>query len=276
MEDGHRVAKVNIRSRKVMVGRAVPGAPHNLTVARRGTVATALWGDGRVALVRSGRVRSVYLGGAPHDVKIAKGRLVVANQGAARLEVLNLKGRVRGRIGLKANPHDLAITPGGDKAWVTLEGSDDMAVVNLKTKRVRRYVSTGRAPHDLLFAPNGRLWVTDWHGAVHVYNRWGKHLKSKPLGVEAHHLAFTPDGSQVWITDHGAHRVFVLSTSSYRILARLRIAGAPHHVAITRDGRKAVVADHDRGVLVVYSVATRKRLARIPVGPGPHGLGAVP
>jgi DNA-binding beta-propeller fold protein YncE len=214
--------------------------------------------------------------GAPHDVKIGGGRIVVANQGAARINILSLRGKKRGRVPLKANPHDVALTPGGDVAWASLEGSDDLAVVSLKRKKLRRYVSTGRSPHDLLFSPTGRLWVTDWNGAFHVYSRRGRLLKSRSLGDEAHHLAFTPDGREVWITDHGAHRVFVVSTRRFKVIKRLSIRGSPHHVGITPAGNKAVVADHDRGRLIVYRVGTKKRIARIEVGAGPHGVWVVP
>jgi DNA-binding beta-propeller fold protein YncE len=277
LEDGHRIAKVNLRTRRVVRRLRVSGRPHNITVNRAGLVATALWNKERVALVNGRWRRGVELGGAPHDVKIGGGRIVVANQGAARLNIIGPRGRRRGRVLLKANPHDLALTRNGNLAWVSLEGSDDLAVVNLERRRVRRYVSTGRSPHDLLFSPNGRrLWVTDWNGAFHVYSRRGRHLRSRALGEEAHHLAFTPNGRQLWITDHAAHRIFVISTRRYRVIKRLRIGGSPHHIAITPDGRKAVVADHDRGLLIVYRVATMRRRAKIRVGAGPHGVWAVP
>jgi DNA-binding beta-propeller fold protein YncE len=162
------------------------------------------------------------------------GRIVVANQARHRLQLLTLKGKRRGRILLRANPHDVALAAGGRRAWVTLEGTDDMGLVSLKRKKVIRYKSTSRRPHDLLVAPDGRLWVTDWNGAFHVDSPRGRLLKSKPLGVEAHHLAFTPDRPQVWITDHAAHRIFVVSTKNYQVLKRIRIRGSPHHVTITR------------------------------------------
>jgi serine/threonine-protein kinase len=96
------------------------------------------------------------------------------------------------------------------------------------------------------------------------------------VGEEAHHLDFTPNGCQVWITDHGVHRVFVLSTRTFRVVKRLRIKGAPHHIAITADGKRAVVADHDRGLLVVYNIAKRTRAFKMRVGRGPHGVWAAP
>lgn len=276
LEGGDRIAKVDIARGTVLRRFEVPGAPHNIAANASGTVVAALWHQGRISIIRDGRVRSIYLGGSPHDVKLAEGRVVVANQTEARLDLVSLTGSRRRMVALKADPHDVAITPNGETAWATLEGSDDLAVVDLDGGRVKRYVSTGRSPHDILFAPDGKLWVTDWNGAVHVFSRTGRHLQSRPLGVEAHHLAFTPDGKRVWITDHGAHKIFVLATRDARIVERIDIAGAPHHVTITPDGAKAIVADNERGLLVVYRTDTMRRVARIEVGVAPHGVWAQP
>jgi DNA-binding beta-propeller fold protein YncE len=276
LEDARQIVKVDVARRKVVTRRSVPGNPHNLSISPRGrTIATTLWSGDEVVIRHDGDQRSTTLGGAPHDVKVGGGRVVVANQTRARLDLVSPQGRFRRSVGLKADPHDLALRWQGRQAWVTLEGNDDLAVVSVRSGKVR-YVSTGKAPHDILFAPDGKLWVSDWEGAIHVFSKRGRRLKTIPLGVEAHHLDFTPDGRQAWITDHAAHRVFVIRTKTYRVVKRFKVRGAPHHIAITSDGDRAVVADHDRGLLVVYNVHELKRSSRIRVGAGPHGIWALP
>ena len=276
LEDARKIVKVDVNRGKVLLRRRVPGAPHNLTVSPSGkTIATTLWSAASVVVRRPGGQRTVRLGGAPHDVKISGGRVVTANQAEARLDILSNSGARRRSIALKADPHDVALRWGGRQAWVSLEGTDDLAVVRIRSGRVR-YVSTGKRPHDLLFAPDGKLWVTDWAGAIHVFSQKGRRVKTIPLGVEAHHLDFTPDGGQAWITDHAAHRVFVVSTANYSVRKRFGVSGAPHHIAITSDGERAVVADNERGVLIVYDVDDRRWVTTIPVGRGPHGIWAMP
>jgi hypothetical protein len=152
LEDARQLARVNVRTGKVTQRLGVPGRPHNIVANKSGTVAAALWTERRIVVVRNNKVRPVKLGGAPHDVKMGGGRIVVANQGSHRLQLISLRGKRRGRILLRANPHDLAIAPSGRRAWVTLEGTDDMAYVSLKRRKVIRYKSTGKSPHDLLFA----------------------------------------------------------------------------------------------------------------------------
>lgn len=275
VEGGGLLAEVDLSTGRMIRRLQVGGGPHNITVGPDGTVAAAQYGSDRIAIVNGGRVEEVRLGGRPHDVKIDGRRIVVANEGAGRLDLVSIAGKELGRVPLSAAPHDLAIAPGGKLAWVSMDGTDRLAVVNLDTRRVH-YVSTGRRPHDLLFSPDGRLFVTDWRGALFVLSATGKLLASRRLGRQSHHLSFTPDGDQVWITDNALDEVFVLGSKGLRILARLRVSGAPHHVAITSDGRYAVVANNTRGTLVVYSVSSRRRVASIQVGRGPHGVWAVP
>ena len=272
LEDDDRIALVNVRTGHVLRRVSTPGGPHNITVANDGTGVVALWGSDEIAIVGR-RARFVTLGGAPHDVKIAGRTIVVANQGDARIDRVRLSGDRLRSIPLRADPHDLAISPDGRKAWVSLEGTDDMAIVNLRTRHVG-YFSTGVSPHDLLFAPDGRLWVTDWNGGLHVF-RGRELVRTIHYGREAHHLAFTPDGEEGWTTDEVAGRAFVLTVRPVDRIDSRAIPGAPHHVAVTANGRWVVVADHVRGTLVVFDADTHHRVRIVDVGDGPHGVWAV-
>jgi DNA-binding beta-propeller fold protein YncE len=277
LEGDGELARVDVGAgvlRRVNTGG---GGPHNITVSPGGTIVAALWASDRIVIVRDGERTFVELGGAPHDVKIARNMVVVANQATERVQLVRLDGTFVRRILLKADPHDLAIDPQQRHAWVTLEGSDDLAVVDLQNRRAPvRYVDTGGRPHDILFAPDGRLWVTDWNGALHVFSgRRGELVESIPLGVEAHHLDFTPDGRFAWITDHGAGAVFVLRVRTVRVVERIEFSGEPHHVTVLPGGRRIVVADHSNGRLIVYNAATREQVGTLEVGSGPHGVWAV-
>ena len=277
LEGAGELAKVDLGGGVLRRVDTRGGGPHNITVAPDGTVVAALWASDRIVIFRGGERTFVDLGGAPHDVKIARNMIVVANQVTERVQLVKLDGTFVRRILLDADPHDLAIDPQQRHAWVTLEGSDDLAVVDLLDRREPvRYVDTDGSPHDILFAPDGKLWVTDWSGAVHVFaGRRGRLVESIPLGVEAHHLDFTRDGRFCWISDHGAGAVFVLRVRTMRVVERLGFPGEPHHVTVLPGGRRVVVADHANGRIVIYDADTRERLRTIPVGSAPHGVWAV-
>lgn len=276
LEGAGKLAKVDLGDGVLRRVDTRGGGPHNITVGPDGTVVAALWASDRIVIFRDGERTFVDLGGAPHDVKIARNRVVVANQATERIQLVKLDGTFVRRILLRADPHDLAIDPERRHAWVTLEGSDDLAVVDLLDRREPvRYVDTDGSPHDILFAPDGRLWVTDWNGALHVLRgRRGRLVRTIPLGVEAHHLDFTPDGRFAWITDHAAGELFVLRVRRVRVVERIDFPGEPHHVTILPNGRRAVVADHANGQLVIYNTRTRERVKTVRVGLEPHGVWA--
>jgi DNA-binding beta-propeller fold protein YncE len=272
-EDGRSVSRVDIQRGAVVLTVTVPGRPHNLAAVPGGGAVVSLPGEGRVVLIDAcGRRTPVRLGGSPHDVKVAGDTVVVANTVGARLDLVGKGGRRWGRIPLRARPHDLAVTPDGRGAWVSLEGSDQIAVVDLRARAAIRYLSTGRRPHDLLIGPDGRAWVTDWDGSLGVYAPLGRRLREVALGEEAHHLAFAPDGAQVWLTDSPGRLVFVVDARSLRLVARLPMEGAPHHLAIT--GGRGAVADNTNGTVVLLDVGSRRRVGQVRVGAGPHGLAA--
>ncbi len=276
LENQEAIAEVDVNARRIVSKRRMSGAPHNITVAPNGTVAVTLPTAGRVALIQGRSVRNVHLGGSPHDVKAAAKSFLVANEGAARLHLLSLRGKWLGDIPLPANPHDLAVSHDQKRAWVSLDGSNRIAVVDIAERKILRLVSTTGRPHDLLFGPNGEVWVSDWRTGVSIYSQGGKRIGQVLPTVQVHHLAFSPDGRVAWLTDHADDRVFVLATRTRSVLASIPIGGAPHHVAVTPDGRWAVVANHDNGRLVVFDARTRRRVSAIRIGAGPHGVWAVP
>jgi len=274
-ENVDRTLKVDVGARQILHRYRTPGGPHNITVAPDGIVAVSLYGAQHIAIIRDGAVDRVFLGGRPHDVKIAERRIVVANEGSSRIQLIRFDGRLTRRILLPDPPHDLAVAPNERRAWVTMDGTDDLAVVNLVRRVPPHYVHTGQRPHDILFAPDRNLWVTDWGGELHIFAvPGGNLLETIELGVESHHLAFTPDGGFAWITDHAARKLFVVRIRTVHVVDRIRFPGIPHHVAITPNGRWAVVADHGNGRLVLYNANTHRRVGSIQIGAGPHGVWA--
>lgn len=156
---------------------------------------------------------------------------------------------------------------------MSLNGSADLAVVDLELGRVE-YRATRLRPHDLLVAPDGRVWVASWDGTLGVLDAAGGEVGRVEVGAEAHHMALTAGGEQLWVTDSPGRKVTVIDTRTLAVMATLAVPGRPHHVAIA--GGRAAVADNTSGSLAVFDLATRELVATVPVGSGPHGVAAVP
>lgn len=115
------------------------------------------------------------------------------------------------------------------------------------------------------------MWVTDWEGPVRIYSVDGAFKGRVDLGRESHHLAFSADGRQAWVTDNAARRVFVVDTVRLTVIDSIETAGAPHHVAVA--GARAAVADGVGGV-VIFDLSTRQQVFAAPTGAEPHGVAA--
>lgn len=272
-EGGRSLTRVDPATGTASTSTGTPGRPHNLWVGPAGVVAATLPSEGALFLLRPwGDTQVVPLGGQPHDVKALGSRFLVANEGTRRLQVVDEQGGQAGEVVLPFQPHDVAVSPDGRTAWVSLDGTDQLAVVDVTTLTVRRLVPTGASPHDLLFSPGGDLWVTDWDGPVRVYSAEGAFKGSVALAQESHHLAFSKDG-QVWITDNAARRVFVVDAQRLVVVDSLPTPGGPHHVAVAGD--QVAVADGTGGV-VMFDRAARRQVATVATGADPHGVARVP
>jgi YVTN family beta-propeller protein len=271
-EEGRTLTRVDVVTGAVLETHSTAGRPHNLAVSRSGTAAATLPSEGALFLLdATANVQVVALGGQPHDVKSVGSRFIVANEGTRRLQILEGDRRQVGEVPLPAPPHDHAVSEDGRTAWVSLDGTDQLAVVDLETPALDRVVPTGGSPHDLLVSDAGELWVTNWDGPLRVYSAEGQPRGRVDLGSESHHLAFSPDGSQVWVTDNSARRVFVVDTATRWVIDSMETPGAPHHVAIVAG--RGVVAD-STGAVVIFDAQTRRQSALVPTGAGPHGVAA--
>jgi DNA-binding beta-propeller fold protein YncE len=271
-EEGRSLTEIELEPEpRVVRSVATSGPAHNVVVSPTGVAVATLPTVGRLAIVDGETTAEAGLGGRPHDVKAVGDGFVVTNEGRAMLQFVDRRGAVQGSVDLRANPHDIAVTPDGALAFATLDGSSDLAVVDVRTRTVVRYLPTQLRPHDLRFADDGRLWVTGWDGSLGVFDPSGGQLGELRIGAEAHHLAFGDDGGEVWVTQP-ARRISVVDATTSTVTAEVAMAGTPHHVA--RAGRWMVVADHDRSMAVVFDARTRDQTAEVPVAAGPHGVAA--
>lgn len=270
LESGGLV-RVDVGGARVTARVATGGPAHNLAPAPAGGAAATVAALGAVVF-GDGGPRAVT-GGRPHDVKpAAGGTLVVADGGGRRLVVVGGDRSVVAQIDVPGVPHDLAVTGEGRQAWLTLDASDGLVVVDLDTRRVVRTIATGRRPHDLLFSPQGELWVTDLGGGLYPVDSGGAVGAVVPLGQEAHHLAFSADGAELWVTDSPGRAVSVVDPRRRVVSTRVALPDSPHHVAVVGD--RVAVADNTRGRLVVLDRASRGIVAEVDVGASPHGVAA--
>jgi YVTN family beta-propeller protein len=100
---------------------------------------------------------------------------------------------------------------------------------------------------------------------------------SDPGLKAAFHCTVSPDGGKVYVTDRESAAVFVFSTSSRQLLAKITVPEDPRHSVFTPDGKSLVVSCGDPNVLAVVDPAKNTVVREIKaVGLDPRALLVTP
>ena len=259
--------------RWAFVSSAGPG----IQVLRSGT---------RPALVRAGTV-TVRGGQLLGETLTRDGRYLLAATGPG-VAVISVRAAQQRRphalLGTLAAPRgvgaiEVAVTPDGRLAFVSLEYSDDIAVFDLHRALTRGFgpadyvglIPAGLAPVGLAVSPDGR-WLystsevargstkpqtSDGTLSVISVRRAATDparsvVGTVPAGCQPVRVITSADGRVAWVTARGSNALLGFSTALLRsrlsgaLIARVAVGTAPVGLALVAGGRRIVVADSNR------------------------------
>lgn len=170
-----------------------------------------------------------------------EGRLLVLNKHDNSLMMIEVPSyRTLATIPVGREPHEVAATPDGRKAYVTNVKDRTVSVVDLEGRRVARTIKSDRFDF--------------------------------PHGVDT-----TPDGRHVVVTSEGSRRFFLIDATRDVILRSLTTTQArAHMVAVLAGGRRAYAANIDSDTVTILRLPDLRVVRHLPVGDGPEGIGAAP
>ncbi|MCL5948335.1 MAG: YncE family protein [Actinobacteria bacterium] len=137
---------------------------------------------------------------------------------------------------------DMAFSPHGSKAYVTVPSRDLLEVFDVHTGTILARISTGQTPTGLAVNPDGsQVWVVDTsvrsildsvnsssdkaNGSVSVIStRTSKVIRTIPVGIGPIDVAFSPSGATAYVTVNGvvgSGYVSVIDTSTFRTIANI-------------------------------------------------------
>jgi YVTN family beta-propeller protein len=85
-------------------------------------------------------------------------------------------------------------------------------------------------------------------------------------------LAFSPDGSELYVACEASDTVIVVGARERRKEAEIAVGGQPNDVTFSPDGRLAYVSNRLGDSVSVIDTSTRKVVGTFPAGDDPHGL----
>lgn len=246
-EDARTLTILDAHNHHVRATIPVEGAPHQIEVSRDGRhVLVPLNDTGMVAVVdvAAGRVvRSIPVARGLHIIRRIPGsdQYLVTAEGDARIVVLGTDWRVEREVPLFAQPRVPAIAPAGDRMYQTIRWLNGALVVDVAKGTVVDRIALG----DSRFAADGK---------------------------DAHGVAITPDGAELWITTQTTDMVTIVGTRDHDVRAYLPVGRDPNWIEVTDDGATAVVSNTGGNSVTIIDVRGRRVLQTLPVGPGPKRL----
>ena len=192
--------------------------------------------------------------------------------GTRRLRVLKV---LRGF----SSPHIALIVPEHEIAYVTDDARGQLAVIDLRRRRVTRKVFVGFGAHHMAISRDWtRLWIALGERARSI-TVLDTTLPGAPRmighvdpGGEAHDLGFSPNGTRVWVTYDDRSSVAVFDAQSRRRLRSVAAGSPPQHIAFDQfsnaNARHAYLTSGDEGTLRIVSLRTERTVRTIAIPRG--------
>lgn len=151
--------------------------------------------------------------------------LAVVSRSAHEIAFVDLeRGEVVDRHRTGMGPHEIAVSPDGQRAFVPAYGSFPV-------------------PHEEPIEPNQLQWAEAESGEVSVWDPSGED-RTQSICPESHGVATTPDDGHVWVTCEASSEILELDASAREVLQRWNSGGAgTHQLATEASGRFVVAAN---------------------------------
>lgn len=224
--------------------------------------------------LRSGRVyRRLQTPADPRSIESIGGTgAIVAHTGSGRMTLVDSTLTVRSIHGPFGAPRYSAVSPDRRFAYVTDSERLEVAIVDLRARRVVRRVAVGGPARHLSLDPLGRrLWVVLGSKSAEIaivsldHPRGPRVIDRVRPPFLAHDVGYEPRGARVWVTSGDRGRLAVYEDHGVRLVRTLRGDAPPQHVTFLGD--RAFVTSGDDAVLRVHALDGRLlRSAPVPAG----------
>lgn len=175
------------------------------------------------------------------------------------------------RFPLSSMPSHVTYAPDSSMAYVTLQGTNRLAAIDLRHQTVSWTAEVGATPAGVIWL-NGKLLVANMgsdHFAV-VDPVDGRVEQRIHTGRGAHQLFLSPDHRTLWVNNRVDGTTVALDAATLAIIHSYRVPGGPDCIDFAADGKLWITQRFIQKVGVLDPATGA--LQTIPVGRSPHGI----
>jgi YVTN family beta-propeller protein len=189
-------------------------------------------------------------------------------------------GELRPSADPAQRPHELAISPDGRTAYVSVYGDGvfgknphpghTIAIIDLQTQQMTGSidVSPYRAPHGIQVDAAGKLYVAcDLDQKVLVIDPINRHIEAAiDVGEAGHWIALAPKVGRIYVSGHGSDPfISVIDVHSRRVIERIPVEHGTMGITVSPGGGTVLAADAAEPVLHVISTSTDREIRQVRV-----------
>ena len=175
------------------------------------------------------------------------------------------------RFPLRRTPSHLAYAPDSGRVFVTLQDSDQVAAIDLRSMTVLWDEKVGKVPAGIMWL-NNRLIVAlmGEDGLAVVDPATGQVERRVRTGAGSHQLFLSPDRKILWVNNRVAGTTVALDPTSLQEIRAYRVSGGPDDIVFAPDGKLWITQRFARS-LAILDPATGQT-ETVAVGRQPHGI----
>ena len=171
--------------------------------------------------------------------------------------------------------------------YVTSEGDNNLMIIDLNTEKLVKTVQTGKTPHALAFAGNGKCYVNN-RGSKDLTVIDANKLESIttiPLPATSMQLAISPDGKTLAVAYKDALKISFVNTATDAIMKTVSIGNEPRetfkgammrHSYWSPDGRYLYATDDVNNAIVKLDSSTGEIKTKIAMPGSIHYIHPLP
>ena len=174
-------------------------------------------------------------------------------------------------------PSHIWIDDNSTTAYVSMQESDELIAVDLRTQTVKWRTPTGPMPADIVGLHGGRTLLVGLTGGdgVQVYDVAGtvpKVIGQIPTGKGAHAFRAAGDGKSVFVSNRVANTISRIDMTTLKVTDTYPVPGGPDCMDVSADGKTLYVTSRWARKLSVLDLASGKVVRQVNVGRSPHGV----
>jgi DNA-binding beta-propeller fold protein YncE len=185
--------------------------------------------------------------------------------------------KLKARLHAPRTPSHMAFDAASEHVFITLQDSNEVMAINLKTQKTEWIMPVGPTPAGIAMTPDNRylLVAIMGEGYVEVIDwKTQKTIKKVPTDTAAHNLHPRGDGRYYFVSNRSVSggSISLLDTQTMTVVEKYDVPGGPDDMEVRADGKELwATARFGRRVQVI-DLTTKTLKTSIPVGSSPHGV----